>query len=109
MTGMEDAIEHAARIMQAERDDPRHRYDEAGEPRGATEQLARALASAGLLAPAPLREEWGSVSPASGGVQRESSRDRAMDRTPHGGRIARRLVSDWSLADRTEGDGRTNP
>lgn len=50
MTGMEHAIERAARII---RD---------GDPEGMgyaqAHNIASALAEAGLLAPAPLREEW---------------------------------------------------
>ena len=59
MTGMEYAIEQAARVIQQARDAGAV-YDDAGEPLSASETIVRALHDAGLLAPAPLRQEWGS-------------------------------------------------
>ena len=59
MTGMEHTIEKAARVIQQARDAGAV-YDDAGEPLSAAETIARALHADGLLAPAPLREEWGS-------------------------------------------------
>lgn len=80
--------------------------------------MARALADAGLLAPAPLREEWGS-----------EVRDVRPDRDPYvlwaidldnaqwqiehnpdwaTGRIMHRYRTDWLPVDRAEGDGRAD-
>ena len=55
MTGMEHAIEKAARVIQQARD-AGIVYDDAGEPLSAAETIARALADAGLIAPVPLTE-----------------------------------------------------
>lgn len=48
----DDVTRRAADVLQGEQDQPRHRWDEAGEPYGWAEQVARALAEAGLLAAA---------------------------------------------------------
>lgn len=60
MTGMEHAIEQAARAIHAGHCCP---CDLRGcyEPDAEDYNAARALASAGLLAPAPLTEEWAAI------------------------------------------------
>ena len=52
MTGMERTIEQAAQVIA-------EAYRKGGDIWG--DDLARALADAGLLAPAPLREEWAAI------------------------------------------------
>jgi hypothetical protein len=66
------------------------------------------LADAGLLAPAPLREEWAAAWEGHGatriGFAQESPED--IEGVPPGGWVVRRHVSDWLSVDRAEGDGR---
>ena len=57
MTGMEHAIEQAVEVLDAV--DRNHDLD-SGDL-ASSEEYARALADAGLLAPAPLREEWAAI------------------------------------------------
>ena len=98
-------------------DHPRHRWDEAGEPYGASEQYARALAAAGLLAPAPLREEWAIGKESNNlierwGGERIRSLEDAYDMVEARQRAEQvflRLVSDWLPVDRAESDGRAEP
>lgn len=57
MTGMEHAIEQAARIADDILcTDPQVAREMFGDE---PDRIARALAEAGLLAPSPLRKEWG--------------------------------------------------
>lgn len=83
MTGMEHAIEQAERliddILSA---DPQVANEMFGDE---PDKIARALAAAGLLAPAPLTE-----------IRAENQF----------GETHRRWATDWELVDRAEGDGR---
>ena len=114
MTGMEHAIEQAIEVLDAV--DRNHDLD-SGDL-ASSEEYARALHEAGLLAPAPLREEWGG-----------EMRDVRLDRDPYvlhalgpdnaqwqiehnptvtTGRIMHRYTTGWFPADavvRAEGDG----
>ena len=111
MTGMEYAIEQAARVIQQARDAGAV-YDDAGEPLSAAETIARALADASLLAPAPLHEEWGSemrnARPESGShVLRARDRDNAQWQIEHNpewatGRIMHRYRTAWLPVDAIE-------
>lgn len=69
--------------------------------------IAEALATNGLLAPAPLREEWGIRW--DDGVW-ECYRNRAEAEFGAGdeGTPVHRYVSDWLPVDRAEGDGSTD-
>ena len=118
MTGMEHAIEQVARVLIAHPSIPNHKdairdicpscpdADVAGpnSPSHAAHQ-ARALADAGLLAPAPLREEWGLLHP-SGNTDMRRDRAHAESGVGNGWAVARRYVSDWLPVDRAEGDGK---
>ena len=84
MTGMEHAIEQAIEVLDAV--DRNHDLD-SGDL-ASSEEYARALADAGLLAPAPLAEI------------------RAENRFRE---IYRRWATDWEFVDRAEGDGRGEP
>ena len=105
---MTDAIEQAARAIQQARDAGTV-YDDAGEPLSAAETIARALHADGLLAPAPLREEWGSEMhnarpESSSHVLYARDLDNARWQIDHNpewatGRIVRRFVTDWLPAD----------
>ena len=57
MTGMDHAIEQAIEVLDAV--DRNHDLD-SGDL-ASSEEYARVLADAGLLAPAPLREEWAAI------------------------------------------------
>ena len=120
MQNMEHAIEHAAQAIR------RTREFQAGAAFGVPEDayedyalgVARALAEAGLLAPAPLREEWGSevrdVRPDRDPyVLRALGPDNAQWQIEHNpdyatGRIMHRYRTDWTPVDRAEGDGRAD-
>jgi len=68
---------------------------------------ARALAEAGLLAPAPLTEEW--ATRFENGLRlpgRERKYGRWCKGDPPKGVNVRRYVTDWLPVDRAEGDGR---
>ena len=95
MTGMERTIEQAAQVIA-------EAYRKGGDIWG--DDLARALADAGLLAPAPLREEWGIQW--DDGVW-EYYRNRAETEVGAGdeGTPVHRYVSDWLPVDPTERDG----
>ena len=134
MTGMEHAIEHAARALYAHRqsvgDFPDGLTDWGDLPeswrdewREAGEHVVRALAEAGVLAPAPLREEWHAAYYSVGpdGVRHlrligtEGTREHADETRADCSRddpdtrffLVRRPVHDW-LPDRAEGDGRAD-
>lgn len=104
MTGMENVIEQAARVIGS----VMSRWDMDGRPDvdgGIDTLLARALAGAGLIAPSPLREEWGSemrdARPEGGSrVLRARDPDNARWQIEHNpewatGRLVRRYVTDW--------------
>lgn len=103
MTGMEHAIERAIEVLDAV--DRNHDLD-SGDL-ASSEEYARALHEAGLLAPAPLREEWGIRW--DDGVW-ECYRNRAEAEFGAGdeGTPVHRYVSDWLPVDRAEGDGSTD-
>jgi len=114
MTGMDQAIERAARAI----------WDAQAEGLVKPRDLAEVLASAGLLAPAPLTEEW---SAAFTGIAPDGTEHIRLIGTP-GGRehaqetcddcnaddpdvlffLVRRPVYDWLPVDRAEGDGRAD-
>ena len=117
MDNMEHAIEQAAQVMW-KRDNPDlhpawvdRSWEDAGESgeRADYELRARALAEAGLLAPAPLREEWATRFP--NGYMRPG-KDMPYDSwwkgDPPKGVNVRHYVSDWLPADPAEGDGRAD-
>lgn len=85
MSGMERAIEHATKVI--------------GDLPGFTDEqvrgIAEDLADAGLLAPAPLREEWEAVIGDSATVVCDSL-DEAQG---YGGHIYRRHVTEWLSAE----------
>ena len=109
MTGMEHAIDRAAEVIRAAID---RQADIVADGMHLDVQgvitphwIAEALATNGLLAPAPLREEWGIRW--DDGVW-EYYRNRAEAEVGAGdeGTPVHRYVSDWMPADRAEGDGR---
>ena len=65
---------------------------------------ARALADAGLLAPAPLREEWG-IQWDDGVWEYYRSRAEAEVEAGDEGALVHRYVSDWMPVNPTEDDG----
>lgn len=84
MTDMEHAIEQASRVLAS-----KWQNVSTNESLGKQRMLARALAEAGLLAPAPLREEWGYMEP--GGEVWSST-------VPGEDTRVRRYVTDWEEA-----------
>ena len=102
MTGMEHAIEKAAQVIA-------EAYRKGGDIWG--DDLARALAEAGLLAPAPLREEWGTRFGSSEYVHFGTGVEYPFffRGDPPKGVNVRRCVTDWTPVDRAEGDGRAEP
>lgn len=73
--------------------------------------IAEALAAAGLLAPAPLREEWGIEGPDGEQVKCASPQSASINAMTEGWRMIRRYRTDWTHFDpsrRAEGDGRTD-
>lgn len=106
MTGMEHTIEHATKVI--------------GDLPGFTDEqvlgIAEDLAEAGLLAPAPLREEWAVEGTLDSGddwiadvefATRLGAEDFLESNEwarRDGGHISRRYVSDWMPADSDEGD-----
>lgn len=129
MTGMEHAIEQAterAELVLA----PHFRNVALGGVEDDTHlgalvlRAVDALADAGLIAPAPLREEWAARYVNGGGAvcqtryEAEAALDR-MTRDSHRHRVDEppapeiagiyaRYVSDWLPVDRAEGDGRAD-
>lgn len=115
MTGMEHAIEQATEAIRHAR-----AFQAAaafGVPEGAhrecAEYIARALADAGLLAPAPFHEEWASASDGDAwtccGDRDEAEVRRCAVRQGH--EVVHRYATDWAPADgisRAEGDGRAD-
>ena len=125
VTGMEHATEIIRRQIERQAD----RFESIGasahvEVEGSLTPywIAEALAEAGLLTPAPLREEWAARYVNGGGAicptrdEAEAALDR-MTRDSHRHRVDEppapeiagiyaRYVSDWLPVDRAEGDGR---
>ena len=114
---MSDAIERAARtLFLSDRGNtlpagfPERQWDEGHAVKDDYIRRARALAESGLLAPAPLREEWGTR---FGGYVVEGRTDAEYPffwkGVPPPGVNVRRYRTDWLPADgisRAEGDGR---
>ena len=103
MTDMEHAIEQAARIIHG------CTGDEDGAP-----VAARSLAEAGLLAPAPLTEEWAVgkswEDPSLGWVAHDPSDEWLAREQAHGRArpLLRRYVTEFLPLNRAEGDGRAD-
>lgn len=98
MTGMEHAIERAARTVHAGHCCP---CDSRGcdDPDPADYNAARALAGAGLLAPAPLREEWAAIDD-DGTVLMHYGADSHSPHREYGtSRTYSRWASDWKRWD----------
>lgn len=105
MAGMGHAIEQAAEVIA-------EAYRKGGDIWG--DDLARALAEAGLLAPAPMGEEWtvmGEFESGDGWVidvefaTRLGAEDflaRNEWASDDGGYVARRLTTDWMPADEAD-------
>lgn len=129
MSGMEHAIEHAAELLNAEGACCGDCGREPGAPLSecpACERFltgyARALADSGLLAPAPLREEWHAAHYGVGpdGVRHlrligtEGTREHADESRADCSRydpdtrffLVRRPVHDWMPVDPADLDGR---
>ncbi|KAA0916449.1 hypothetical protein [Dietzia sp. ANT_WB102] len=74
--------------------------------------IASALHAAGLLAPEPLREEWGlrymNLADEPIYTSKSASRQDAESAACDGDQLVRRLVTDWLPADRAEGDRRAD-
>lgn len=110
---MEHAIEQVANALHgdqcAEDPDPSERCNcGAGDFYRQAEIVLDTLREAGLIAPAPLREEWAVQWVRRGGEIRTypcddeaDARDCADDET-----TVHRFVSDWLPVDRAEGDGK---
>ena len=119
VTGMEHAIEKVARAIYGAMHRDTDPYSVPLER--AAEKAARRLAAEGLLAPAPLTEEWWAYGLRGGGRYRASTQAQAalmahefsMDPTPGGfdadWTVQHRYVSAWLPVDRAEGDGRAEP
>ena len=91
---MEHAIEQAARVI----------AEKACAPDSDCQDAAHALASAGLLAPAPLREEWAAIDD-DGDVRMRYGADSHSPHREFGTSWTySRLVSDWKPYDAV-GDG----
>ena len=113
MTGMEHAIEKAADVIRAAIE---NQADIVADGMHLDVQgvitphwIAEALATNGLLSPAPLREEWATRFP--NGYMRHG-KDMPYDSwwkgDPPKGVNVRHYVSDWLPADPAEGDGRAD-
>ena len=124
MTGMEHAIEKVANALHgdqcAEDPDPGERCNcGADDFYRQAEIVLDTLREVGVLAPAPLREEWGSevrdvrpdrdpyvlyaIDPDNARWQIEHNPDYTT------GRIMHRYRTDWMPVDSAEGDGRAEP
>jgi len=120
VTGMEHAIERAARALYAYREvvgdfpDGTTDWDDLPEPwreewREAGVYVVRALAEAGLIAPAPLTEERSIVIPNGRGFEFLHLTDFEQFAKEHGGEERTRWVTAWEPVVRAEGDGRAEP
>lgn len=124
MTGMEHAIEQVAEVLNIEGVCCGECCRAAGDPLSecpACEQIltgyARALAESGLLAPAPLREEWGRAYRQADGALFVDDQDGSFrdiedvaqfvppqhPDSPYD-LIVKRGVTDWIPVDRTENE-----
>lgn len=118
MGNMEHTIEQVAQRLHSSYCECEGWYAECQGPQVGDRRVARRLAAEGLIAPAPLREEWGS-----------EVRDVRPDRDPYvlwaidldnaqwqiehnpewaTGRIMHRYRTDWLPVDRAEDDGRAD-
>ena len=109
MDNMDHAIEQAADILGAHPEAfnvTDYTDEQTTMITAPVEDIARALASAGLLAPAPLREEWGKRSlgwrrrtHTRPSFNEHDARNVGWDET-----TVRRYATDWLPVDRTEFD-----
>lgn len=125
MTGMEHAIEQAADVIRRSviQQVLGEMVEVVADDDGEFERrIARALAAAGLIAPAPLREEWRAYSPGRGAGYPDVSFAAALDEvdgqlqltemdpgafgTERDWRVESRHVTPWLPVDRSEADGR---
>ena len=105
MGNMEHAIEHVAQVVDGIlRADPQIAHAMYGYE---ASYIARALAGDGLLAPAPLREEWG-IRWDDGVWEYYRNRAEAEAGAGDEGTPVHRYVSGWLPVDPTEGDGRAD-
>ena len=110
MTGMEHAIEQVAKRLHSSYCECEGWHAECQGPQVGDRRVARRLAAEGLIAPAPLREEWAVQWVRRGGEIRTypcddeaDARDCADDET-----TVHRYVSDWLPVNRAEDDGRAD-
>ncbi|MCT2121562.1 hypothetical protein [Dietzia cinnamea] len=106
MTGMEHTIERAAQVAASAMDG----YSEGASHIDDYRIIARALAEAGLLAPSPLTEEWGTRFGSSEYVHFGTGVEYPFffNGDPPKGVNVRRYVSDWMPVGHAEGDGRAD-
>lgn len=111
MTGMDEAIEQVAQRLHSSYCECEGWHAECQGPQVGDRRVARRLAADGLIAPAPLREEWAAAWEGLGatriGFVKESPGD--IEGIPPGGWVVHRFITDWLPADgvdRGEGDGR---
>ena len=104
MTDMEHAIERAAQVAASAMDG----YSEGASHIDDYRIIARALAKAGLLAPAPLTEEWGTRFGSSEYVHFGTGVEYPFffKGDPPKGVNVRRWATGWEPVHRAEGDGR---
>ena len=98
---MEHAIEQAEALVYGVFDDA---PDEGLDSFDFAREIVRTLTEAGLLAPAPLREEWG-IRWDDGVWEYYRNRAEAEFGAGDEGTPVHRYVSDWLPVDRAEGDG----
>lgn len=122
MTGMEHAIEQVAKRLHSSYCECEGWHAECQGPQVGDRRVARRLAAEGLIAPAPLREEWRAYSPGRGAGYPDVSFAAALDEvdgqlqltemdpgafgTERDWRIESRHVTPWLPVDRSEADGR---
>ena len=120
MTGMEHAIEQVAKRLHSSYCECEGWYAECQGPQVGDRRVARRLAAEGLIAPAPLREEWSARYVNGGGsiCRTRNEAEAALDRmtrdshrfrldeppAPEIAGIYARYVSDWEPVDRAEGE-----
>lgn len=97
-TGKREHIDRAAEVI----------AELSGDCRARIVAIAEMLDEAGLLTPAPLREEWTAAWEGLGATRIGFAQDDPDDieGIPPGGWVVHRFVSDWLPVDRAEGDGR---
>lgn len=120
---MSDAIDRATVVREVALALGRFHQDEAAYLVPQARAVADHLYEQGLLAPAPLREEWGSSDQSDMNMEPEfrdepsgwwsyvdtDAEGMAREHAGTGGKVWRRVVTDWEPADavnRAEGDGR---